>query len=117
MLFGEFKASELVVKVRNNLHSLYEEYKLLYGDDVEVMNDVNNEKELEVDTEVDGRQVKFMYWICGRLILPNIEFCLMLLEIFWSCMFPLWHMSQHLALVGVFLIYIGAHYLQGWWRH
>ncbi|KAH9687521.1 hypothetical protein KPL70_014804 [Citrus sinensis] len=51
LLFGEFKANELVVKVRNNLHSLYEEYKLLYGDDVEVMDAVNDEKELEVDTE------------------------------------------------------------------
>ncbi|KAH9662777.1 BED-type domain-containing protein [Citrus sinensis] len=57
VLFGEFKANELVVKVRNNLHSLYEEYKLLYGDDVEVMNIVNDEKELEVDTEIDARQV------------------------------------------------------------
>ncbi|KAH9736326.1 BED-type domain-containing protein [Citrus sinensis] len=57
VLFGEFKANELVVKVRNNLHSLYEEYKLLYGDDVEVMDAVNDEKDLEVDTEVDARQM------------------------------------------------------------
>ncbi|KAK9203688.1 hypothetical protein WN943_013944 [Citrus x changshan-huyou] len=76
VLFGEFKASELVVKVRNNLHSLYEEYKLLYGDDVEVMNDVNNEKELEVDTEVDDILVMHVsivayesaFSTCGRVL-------------------------------------------------
>ncbi|XP_052297146.1 zinc finger BED domain-containing protein RICESLEEPER 2-like [Citrus sinensis] len=57
VLFGEFKVNELVVKVRNYLHSLYEEYKLLYGNDVEVTDVVNDEKDLEVDIEVDARQV------------------------------------------------------------
>ncbi|KAK9187236.1 hypothetical protein WN944_018628 [Citrus x changshan-huyou] len=57
VLFGEFKANKLVVKVWNNLHSLYEEYKLLYCDDVEVMDAINAKNELEVDTEVDARQV------------------------------------------------------------
>ena len=57
VLFGEFKANELVVKVRNNLSSLYDEYKLLYCDDVEVMEVVNDEKELEVDIEGDARMV------------------------------------------------------------
>ncbi|KAL9429602.1 hypothetical protein AB3S75_031419 [Citrus x aurantiifolia] len=49
VLFSEFKTNELVFKARNNLYSLYEEYKLLYGDDVEVMDVVNDEKELGVD--------------------------------------------------------------------
>ena len=57
VLFVEFKANELVVKVRNNLSSLYDEYKLLYCDDVEVMEVVNDEKELEVDIEGDARMV------------------------------------------------------------
>ncbi|KAK9221778.1 hypothetical protein WN944_010207 [Citrus x changshan-huyou] len=150
MLFGEVKANELVVKVRNNLHSLYEEYKLLYGDDVEVMDVVNDEKELEVDTEVDARQVFDSGYM--RILKDNTfvecktEVDLYLLEscenlenesfdvldwwkiysskypilsyvAFWPCLFPLWHLSQHLVLVGVFLIHIGAHYLQGRRRH
>ena len=57
LLFGEFKANELVVQVRNNLSSLYDEYKLLYCNDVKVMEAVNDEKELEVDIEVDTRMV------------------------------------------------------------
>ena len=55
MLFGKFKANELAVKVRNNLRSLYDEYKLLYCDDVEVMEAMNDENELEVDNEVDAK--------------------------------------------------------------
>lgn len=55
VLFGEFKANELVVKKRNNLSSLYDEYKLLYCDDVEIMEVGNDEKELEVDIEVNAR--------------------------------------------------------------
>ncbi|KAH9763602.1 BED-type domain-containing protein [Citrus sinensis] len=70
VLFGEFKANELVVKVRNNLHSLYEEYKLLYGDDVEVMDAVNDEKDLEVDTEVDARQMFDLGYM--RILKDNI---------------------------------------------
>ena len=57
VLFGEFKANELVVKVWNNLRSLYDEYKFLYCDNVEVMDAVNDENELEVDTKVNVRQV------------------------------------------------------------
>lgn len=70
MLFGEFKVNELVVKVRNNLNSLYEEYKLLYGDDVEVMDAVNDEKDLEVDTEVDARQMFDLGYM--RILKDNI---------------------------------------------
>ena len=55
VLFGEFKTNELAVKVWNNLSSLYDEYRLLYCDDVEVMEVVNDKKELEVDNEVDAR--------------------------------------------------------------
>ena len=55
VLFGEFKANEFIVKVRNNLRSLYDEYKLFYCDDVEVMEFMNDENELEVDNEVDAR--------------------------------------------------------------
>ena len=55
VLFGEFKANELVVKVRNNLRSFKDAYKLLYCDDVEVMEAINDEKELEVDKEADAR--------------------------------------------------------------
>ena len=57
VLFGEFKTNELAVKVWNNLSSLYDEYRLLYCDDVEVMEVVNDEKELEVDIEGDARMV------------------------------------------------------------
>ena len=43
--------------MRNNLSSLYAEYKLLYCDDVEVMEAMNDEKELEIDIEGDARMV------------------------------------------------------------
>ena len=55
VLSGEFKANELVVKVQNNLSSLYDEYKLLYCDDMVVKETVNDEKKLEINIEIDAR--------------------------------------------------------------
>lgn len=55
VLFGEFKANELVVKERNNLSSLNNQYKLLCCNDVEIMEVGNDEKELEVDSKVNAR--------------------------------------------------------------
>lgn len=52
---GEFKANELVVKVQNNLSSLCDEYKLLYCDDMVVIETVNDEKKLEINNEIDAR--------------------------------------------------------------
>ena len=43
--------------MRDNLRSLYDECKLLYCNDMKVMEALNDEKELEVDNEVDARLI------------------------------------------------------------